>query len=354
MPTCPRSDVVLEGESHFYHVWTRCVRRACLFGSDDQTVGDYTYRRNWILRYLVELCRLFAVEVNFHAEMQNHLHFLLRTRPDLVKLWSDEEVVRRWMAICRLIRSEDGKTIRELEDAEVQAKLRDPEKVAQIRQNLSSVSQFMKALCEHIARRANREDDVSGAFFESRFGCRRIENEAGIVICGMYIDLNEIRAGEAKTPETSTHTSAYDRIVARRQRAEGVAPEKQADCWLSELFLDPRSDAYVPGPQPSATGKRASDKGVLPLQLDDYLQLLDWTGRQLVKDKPGAIPKHLAPILERLGMAATKAEQWLDLIANFDKLFTHVVGTSQQLVDRAAEKGRRYFRGRPACEAAFG
>lgn len=354
MPTCRRSDVVREGESGFYHVWTRCVRRAYLFGDDEQTVGDYKYRRSWLLQYLVQLCRLFAVEVNFHAEMKNHFHLLLRTRPDIVNLWSDEEAVRRWMTICRLIRSEDGETIRELEDKEVEAKLRDPEKVAQIRKNLSSVSQFMKALCEHTARRINREDGVSGACFESRFGCRRIENEAGIVICGMYIDLNEIRAGDAETPETSTHTSAYDRIVARRQLAQGVAPEERADCWLSEFYLDPRSDAYVPGPQPSVTGKRASDKGVLPLQIDDYLQLLDWTGRQLAKDKPGAIPKHLAPILERIGMATTKSEQWLDLVANFDTRFTHVVGTSQQLVERAAESGRRYFRGRPACKAAFG
>lgn len=354
MPACSRSDVVLEGEAHFYHVWTRCVRRACLFGGDEQTVGDYSYRRTWIHLYLVELCRLFAVEVNFHAKMKNHLHFLLWTRPDIVELWSDEEVVRRWMAICRLIRSEDGKTIRELEDSEVQARLRDAEKVAQIRKNLSSVSQFMKALCEHIARRANLEDGVSGAFFESRFGCRRIENEAGIVICGMYIDLNEIRTGDAETPETSTHTSAYDRIVALRQQAEGVPPENRADCWLSEFFLDPRSDAYVAGPQPSVTGKRASDKGILPMRFEDYLRLLDWVGRQLARDKPGAIPKHLAPILDRLGMAATQAEQLLNLVANFDNLFTHVVGTSQQLIDGAAATGRRYFRGRPVCEAAFG
>jgi putative transposase len=30
--------------------------------------------------------------------------------------------------------------------------------------------------------------------------------------------------------------------------------------------------------------------------------LLDWTGRELHRDKRGAIPENLAPILDRLGI----------------------------------------------------
>ncbi|HUG68025.1 MAG TPA: hypothetical protein VMM76_09745 [Pirellulaceae bacterium] len=38
------------------------------------------------------------------------------------------------------------------------------------------------------------------------------------------------------------------------------------------------------------------------MDLATYLQLLEWTGRQLRADKRGAIPASLAPIFERLGL----------------------------------------------------
>ena len=47
---------------------------------------------------------------------------------------------------------------------------------------------------------------------------------------------------------------------------------------------------------------RASDQGFLPMNSEHYIMLLDWTGRELRADKRGAIPEHLAPILERLGI----------------------------------------------------
>jgi len=42
------------------------------------------------------------------------------------------------------------------------------------------------------------------------------------------------------------------------------------------------------------------DKGCLSMTRDQYLKLLDWTGRQIRIDKTGRIPDECAPILERL------------------------------------------------------
>jgi len=34
-----------------------------------------------------------------YAHMSNHIHVILRIRPDVVALWSDQEVARRWLAL---------------------------------------------------------------------------------------------------------------------------------------------------------------------------------------------------------------------------------------------------------------
>jgi hypothetical protein len=50
-----------------------------------------------------------------------------------------------------------------------------------------------------------------------------------------------------------------------------------------------------------------------------YLKLLDWTGRQIRRDrKKGRIPADLAPIMERVGLSG---ELWCDLVKRFGKIF---------------------------------
>jgi hypothetical protein len=50
---------------------------------------------------------------------------------------------------------------------------------------------------------------------------------------------------------------------------------------------------------------------------------VDWTGRQIRKDKPGRIPAECAPILERLQCSA---ETWLDFVNNFLQRFRNEAG----------------------------
>ena len=69
-----------------------------------------------------------------------------------------------------------------------------------------------------------------------------------------------------------------------------------------------------------------STKNVLPMSLDDYLKLLDWTGRQFRTDKRGVIPATCAPILDRLDCSE---ETWFDLVRNFRKRFRNEAGSYQ-------------------------
>jgi hypothetical protein len=354
VPACARSEIVREGEVGVYHCWSRCVRRAFLCGHDELTGRDYEHRREWVRTFCERLAGLFGVEVGFHVEMSNHLHLVLRTRPDVVDLWSDEDVVRRYLTITRLVRSRDGRTIRQPTEVEIAMVLAQPAEVTKHRAALSSISKFVGALSEHVARRANREDGVDGRFWEGRFRCRRLETEAAILICGIYVDLNQIRAGEAFAPETSTHTSAYDRIAAmcKTPSKKGGQAGPGTDGWLCELTLDERAGAYDdPGRLSSRTGARASDKGLLPVRLEEYLELLDWSGRAIHEGKRGAIPQTLAPILARLGI---NTRLWTELVTRFDRLFGHVVGRTEHLAEQAERTGRRWCRGGPICRAAFG
>ncbi len=129
----------------------------------------------------------------------------------MAETWSDEDVVRRWLTITKLAKSRDGRVV-EPSRVRMAIELNLPGRVQKLRQRLSHPSWFMGILCEYVARRCNREDDCRGVFWEDRYECEALLDEPSILVCGIYVDLNQIRAGEALTPEESTHTSAYDRI----------------------------------------------------------------------------------------------------------------------------------------------
>ena len=102
MPSKPRSETVRPGEVALYHVWSRCVRRSFLCGLDPVSGKNFQYRRDWIRCLEENLAALFGIEIGFHAEESNHIHLVLRTRPDVVATWTDEEIVERWLKIAKL------------------------------------------------------------------------------------------------------------------------------------------------------------------------------------------------------------------------------------------------------------
>ena len=308
MPRTPRAEQFDPGQVGIVHLIQRCVRRSYLTGLDETSGKDYSHRREWIRCRMERLASVFGIDVLTYAILSNHLHIVARTRPDVVREWSDKEVALRWLRIfpgCRIDEHLADPTTNAVDTLANNA-----ERIKLIRVRLSDPSWFMKALCEPIARLANFQDKATGHFWEGRFKAQAIADEAGLLACSMYVDLNPIRAAMATTPEESLHTSAYDRIKAlegktiqsaavalvaieteeagkirrtstpdqlRKRNAEAKrkrGPSILRDAWLSPLTLNERGK---PGAQPSRSGVRASDKGFLWMSLADYLKLLKWT-----------------------------------------------------------------------------
>jgi len=343
MPRVNRKEIVADGEIQVFHAISRCVRRTHLCGKDRRTRRDYSHRKEWIRQRLEFLAGVFGIEILGFAVMSNHLHVVLRTRPDVVKGWSDEEIARRWWTLFPKRKNKD-KTAAEPTQEELDKIMASIAGMKEKRRRLSNLSWFMKCLCEPIAKRANLEEKTRGHFWEARFKANPLLDEMAIAACLAYVDLNPIRAGLAATPETSDFTSLQARIKDRQARNRAGKPlNAEADAssselnkhsgWLAPIQLQAEHKADHGKPPAKPPQRRASNKGCLDMTLDRYLQLVDWTGRQLRKDKPGAIAKGLPGILQRLDCSA---DTWLDLVRNFRKRFRTEAGRPASLAEASS------------------
>ena len=305
-------------------------------GKDEKFGRDYGHRRDWILERLELLASCFAIDVAFFATLSNHMHLVLRSMPRLVKQMGNQEVARRWLRVYPGKRVLDGQWI-EPTQAQVEALAQDKVKLKKIRKRLSSISWFMGALSEYVARRANLEDDVTGCFWESRFKCREVADESALLVCGIYVDLNQMRAGEACTPEDSFYSSISHRLLAESSEAGDTSRGRVAD-WLAPLTV---ADDQL-GEVPSSSGRRASDKGLLSIPLADYTRLLLWTAGQVERDEPEPMPEELAGCAAALGVVP---EEFATAVRDFPASFSRVVGRREHMVERANGAGRRWFRG---------
>ncbi|SMP62288.1 hypothetical protein SAMN06265222_107284 [Neorhodopirellula lusitana] len=385
MPRPKRDEQFETGEICIVHAVQRCVRRAFLAGVDAQTGKDYSFRKEWIRRRMEALASVFGIDVLSYAVMSNHLHVILRNRPDVVASWTDAEVAIRWLRVFPGRRMEEH--LAEPTEHEVKVLTGNADRIAEIRQRMSDISWFMRSLAEPISRLANKQDECTGRFWEGRFKAQRIVDEAGLLACSMYVELNPVRAAIESDPEKAMHTSAFDRIqgsqgkrinsaafdlkpipteeAARRiretpveelreqQRAKKRNPTGKRirrDAWLAPLTLSPSklaADAEV-----NRDGLRASDKGFLHVSIRDYLRLLRWTAKQSVDGIAANVPDSLASTLTQLGIDAS---MWRDLVWQWQRYFgkSICVGSPESMRKDAQRFGKHHHRGQASASACF-
>ena len=341
MPRVNRSEIIATDEVQVFHLVNRCVRRTFLCGNDPQTGRDYSHRKLWIRRRLEQLAAIFGMDILGYGVMSNHLHVVVRTRPDLVRKWTDQQVALRWWTLFPQRKNADGSAAKPTKQ-ELNAILKDQSALKERRLRLSDISWFMRCLAEPVARRGNREDDVTGRFWEGRFKAHPVLDEPALAACMAYVDLNPIRAGIAKTPESSKFTSICDRIHDQRKAAQKRSKQAAAiqtehgerAGWLAPVPLQPTHKTSRQKP----TVRRAGNKGCLPMSLEQYKRLLEWTGKQLRKLQTDEIPSEAAAILERLQI---NPESWLPMVQRFRKHFRFAAGLPQSQQRFREERKRR-------------
>ncbi len=370
----PRSKYVQEGQEGVYHCFSRCVRRAFLCGFDTLTLRDFSHRKALLVERLRYLAAVFAIEVCAYAVLATHYHVILRTRPDIVATWSDREVAIRWLTLFprkHLRNRPPGPPCEE----EISALAARPERIAPLRKRLCSLSWFMGRLNESIARAANKEDNVKGRFWESRFKCQALLDDAAIAACMVYVDLNPIRSGTAATPEESDFTSIQERIRAwHRETMTRAAASSQATAQPMRSASD-ADPAAIPGnaaqtcapsglsclPNPLTVAASPDDwlcpirsdsqrRGILKMTTAEYFDLVDRSGRITRADKRGAIDAGLAPILLRIG---ANPDTWPETVSRFGSRFRLAAGLVSSLRDFADRLGVRWLQGATAARAAF-
>ena len=405
----PRSSLVSLDATPWYHVISRCVRRAFLCGEDHATGRNFEHRRGWIVERLEQLAGVFAIDVAAYAVMSNHAHLVVRVDAERAQSWSQEEVLRRWTRLYKgpelvqryLCDGELGLGAAQLEVIQGW--------VETYRARLGDLSWYMRILNESIARMANAEDKVTGRFWEGRFKSHALLDEAAVLTAMAYVDLNPIRSRLATIPEASAFTSIAERLSAAGTTADptddlpaistarssgnadailktGIIPGPEvpmaSDCTdlagsqalqpnrkratakatpktlpetsttvetLSILAPESHLSALPRAPlMPfDATGRMAA---AIPFAFDDYLELVDTTGRVICEDKKGYIPGETPQILERLNI---DPEQFIATAARMLQQFSTAIGTPEHLAAHCVARNIAFLRSMSAARALF-
>ena len=284
--TRARNEVVDPTVTPYYHCISRCVRRAFLCGFDQLTQKNFDHRKVWIVNRLALLSHTFALEVCAYAVMSNHMHCLVRLNLQQAREWTDKEVILRWGKLYSIPPLVQQYQKDECSEAEAR-QARDTVEIW--RDRLSSLSWFMRCLNEYIARLANQEDECTGKFWEGRFKSQALLDEAAVLTCMSYIDLNPIRAGAADQLETSNFTSIQQRLhdYACEQECSDEISKSRSKVRLAPLV------ECVKDPHPNPIG----------FTTKDYFELVEWAGRAIREDKIGEIAQKPPLVLERLALA---------------------------------------------------
>jgi len=326
--TIARKDIVDNQTPGFYHCTNRCVRRTFLCGIDQLTGYDYSHRKTWLEKRILGLCTIFSVDVYAFAVMDNHYHIVLYLDPLKPLRWTKETVAERWMQAYESQRlTQLSNQQRELRK---QAIIADKDKIALYRERLGSLSWFMSRLNEPLAKQSNSEENCTGSFWEGRYTAQALLDEAAVFSCMAYVDLNPVRAKITEKLEGSNHTA----IKKRLEDIKATHPEEQQKQLKQNI---------------SAISNPTSSKK-LPMTLKSYIELVEWTGKNIIHPKKAAMPKNIASCLQNLNL---QQNHWLKQLESFEQDYCHVIGPLALIKEKAQQLKKATMKGMSAARLLY-
>ncbi|BCE03785.1 hypothetical protein [Marinicellulosiphila megalodicopiae] len=288
-----------------YLITCRCVRRAFLCGKDEYTNQDFEHRREWVEAILLKLPTIFAIDIAYYAIMNNHYHLVISVNVEQCESWSKVEVIKRWHQLYN--GTMISKAFINGDELNPQEIILLDETVEKWRKRLINIGWFMKNINEPISRLSNIEDECTGKFWEGRYKSKAILDDEGLLSAMVYVDLNPVRAQTENTPEESKYTSIKKRSASFKKSNQSDLVQDQP-CEL--LPLSKHCKTHIP------ISPRA------------YLELVDWTGKQLTEGKKGKISTDLPDILTRLDLSETL---FLNAAKNINNSFANLIGKASSI-----------------------
>ena len=200
----------------------------------------------------------------------------------------------------------------------------------------------MRRLLEPLARKANREDECTGHFWESRFFCQALLDDRAILAGCVYVDLNPYRAGIGRTLEELPHTGIALRIAAEEQAQAAPASAETnatpADRCIPATPVKPLS--HLP---PVAGHNRLSN--CLPISTAQYLALAAWTAGVPIHAGPSS-PSGTAPPAVSATLRAVlecDPQDWLAQLTAIRERW-RIAGGSESEREWLARRSQRWVR----------
>lgn len=303
--TRARKELINPLHAGSYHLITRCVRRERLL--------DRGERKVWLCRGMAHWLSHMGIDLLAYAIMGDHLHVVIRLRPELVEGWSEAEVVRHALAVMP---EHSGPGLEPLRVAPaVLARYAGNAKwVSLQRKRLSSPSWLLRMVKQEIAHRANAEDGCRGHFWESRFSSVVLLDAAATLACMVYVDLNPFRARLVKDPTKSLFTS----IRHRQARVQGARSKSNAlDSDLGKCL--------VAMPQCGPINRRSSKQEAWSLSESDYVSLVRETATLGKRSGRVAVSQAFA-VVQQLGI---KPAAWAAAMAQGGSMGGCVLGSPE-------------------------